>query len=255
MCWPEWGVVPGETWFLLPEGWGARPRTRTYARARTYAHKKPPLQSASSSSPPPHIPSLRLQVFLLVGWAPDRPPLLRLWLEASSLADLAAGPGQPGASEQHRVGFVFSPPRGTGDSGAQHCPFGGDSLRSPLPRGILDAWCFERSPRAWAWAWGGVQLSCLWGERAGSRPEAKAEAPGMVDNDGARRPGRDSGPTAGAPVSLRCCQLPLRSLLTRHLCSPWGNTTSFCAVLKCARLPLSSSLIYELPSSASWQAA
>lgn len=164
MCWPEWGVVPGETWFLLPEGWGARPRTRTYARARTYAHKKPPLQSASSSSPPPHIPSLRLQVFLLVGWAPDRPPLLRLWLEASSLADLAAGPGQPGASEQHRVGFVFSPPRGTGDSGAQHCPFGGDSLRSPLPRGILDAWCFERSPRAWAWAWGGVRLSCLWGE-------------------------------------------------------------------------------------------
>ena len=105
------------------------------------------------------------------------------------------------------------------------------------------------------WAIEGISCSKDLGERAGSRPEAKAEAPGMVDNDGARRPGRDSGPTAGAPVSLRCCQLPLRSLLTRHLCSPWGNTTSFCAVLKCARLPLSSSLIYELPSSASWQAA
>ena len=93
------------------------------------------------------------------------------------------------------------------------------------------------------------------GERVRSRHGAKAEAPGTADNDGACRPGRGSGPTADAPAFLRHCQAPLRPLLTQHLCSPWGNATSFCAVLKWACLPLSSSLIYELPSSASWQAA
>ena len=100
----------------------------------------------------------------MVGWAPDRPPLLRLWLEASSLADLAAGPGQPRASEQHRVGICFQFPAWNWRFGGPALSLWGDSLRSPLPRGILDAWCFQRSPRAWAWAWGGVQLSCLWGE-------------------------------------------------------------------------------------------
>ena len=44
------GLSQGDTWFLLPEGWGARPRTRLYARARTYAHKKPPLQDGGHGS-------------------------------------------------------------------------------------------------------------------------------------------------------------------------------------------------------------
>ena len=100
------GLSHGETCFLLPDRWGARPHTRTYTHACTHTHMKP-LQSASCSSPPSHVPFLRLQVFLLVGQAPDHPPLLRLWLEASSLADLTVGPGQPGASEQHCAWICF----------------------------------------------------------------------------------------------------------------------------------------------------
>ena len=53
------------------------------------------------------------------------------------------------------------------------------------------------------------------GERAGSRPEAKAEAPGAVDSGGACGPA-GPGPTAGAPVSAL---LPAPSPLSAHAAS------------------------------------
>lgn len=159
------GLSQGETWFLLPEGWGARPHTRIYTRARTYTHMKPPLQSASFSSPPPHIPSLRLQVFLLVGWASDRPPLLRLWLEASSLADLAAGPGQPGASEQHCVWICFQFPTWNWRSGGPALSLWGLLAEIPIAAWHLGCLVLSTLAEGLGLGWGAAFMS-LGGELA-----------------------------------------------------------------------------------------